>query len=197
MPRMSREELEDIVNKGFRKVGLTAGAGLAQNIARMSQGLPHFTHLLALHSANNTVANGRKRVQGDDLHAALSIAIDDAQESVKHAYRAATASARRQNLYKHVLLACAMAPVDDLGYFQPVDVREPMSDIMKKKYDIPAFIRHLNELSDEKRGKALQKIGTPRKERFRFSNPLLKSHVFLRGIHDRMVPSDALEPFDN
>ena len=95
-----------------------------------------------------------------------------AQESVVSAYHRATFSTR-ETLYRQVLLACALAPGDDLGYFASGDVRRPLSAIMGRPYDIPAFSQHLNELSEGSRGPVLQKAGTSRKFRFRFINPLL------------------------
>ena len=63
------------------------------------------------------------------------------------AYHSATFSTR-ETLYRQVLLACALAPGDDLRYFASADVRAPLSMIMGRPYDIPAFSQHLNELSD-------------------------------------------------
>lgn len=73
-------------------------------------------------------------------------------------------------------LACALAKVDELGYFYPAAVRDPLTKIMGKPYDIPAFIGHLNALSDIGRGKVLQRAGEKRRQRYRFADPLLKPY---------------------
>src|SRR2546422_2375002 len=39
-------------------------------------------------------------------------------QSIRSVYHTATRSPRRENLYAKVLLACALAPTDDLGYFR-------------------------------------------------------------------------------
>jgi hypothetical protein len=93
-----------------------------------------------------------------------------------------------------VLLACALAHGDDLGYFASGDVRAPLSEIIGRPYEIPAFSQHLNELSDPEgtRGLILQKAGTSRKFRFRFINPLLQPYVVLRGLADKMITMDQV-----
>ena len=54
-------------------------------------------------------------------------------------------SPRKDNLYAKVLLACALAPVDEMGYFGASDVREPLSEMMGKQYEIASFVRHLSD----------------------------------------------------
>jgi hypothetical protein len=68
-----------------------------------------------------------------------------------------------------------------MGYFAAQDVRIPMQIITGKTYEIPSFSQHLNEFSEAKRGPILKKIGTPRRFRFRFMNPLLQPFVVMQG----------------
>jgi len=75
-----------------------------------------------------------------------------------------------------------MTPKDELGYFSSSDVREPISKIMKKPYDIPAFSQHLNEFCTPERDNILRRTGYPRRYRFRFTNPLMEPYVVMRGI---------------
>ena len=91
-----------------------------------------------------------------------------------------------------MLLSCALAPIDDLGYFAAADVREPLRKITGKKYDIPSFAQHLNEFSDRKRGRILRKIGERRLYRYRFSDPLMQPFVIMQGVVDDMIHE---EPF--
>ena len=47
MPRMSREELNEIIRKGFFYATMTIAKEAAEEIISLSNGLPHFTHLLS------------------------------------------------------------------------------------------------------------------------------------------------------
>src|SRR6185369_11747547 len=102
--------------------------------------------------------------------------VTNQQQSVVNAYEKATHSPR-ENLYRQVLLACALAETNELGYFSAVDVREPMRKITHKEYEIPAFSQHLNDFCEDYRGPILQKIGQKRRFRFRFTNPLVEQFV--------------------
>lgn len=54
---------------------------------------------------------------------AIKQAIEDAQLSIRTAYHVAVRSARKDNLFADVLLSCALAEADELGYW-----RESISD---------------------------------------------------------------------
>jgi len=77
-----------------------------------------------------------------------------------------------------------------LGYFSAAGVAEPLSIIMKKKYDIPSFVRHLNEFATEKRGPILKKAGERRRYRFRFINPLMQPFIIIHGISTGLLSED-------
>jgi Cdc6-like AAA superfamily ATPase len=188
MPRMSTRELSEIVNR-VKAIGMEADREARQEITHLSQGLPHYTHGLSQSAAVAAVDRGSRLITPADVQAGVRIMIKrQAQESVTSAYHRATFSTR-ETLYKEVLLACALAPADDLGYFASSDVRIPLSKIMGRRYEIPAFSQHLKELSEVggARGHVLQRAGTSRKFRFRFINPLLQPYIVLRGIDDGLI----------
>jgi hypothetical protein len=117
--------------------------------------------------------------------------VEQAQQSIVSGYVQATTS-RRGNLYSQVLTACALAEKDALGYFASSDVRDPMSGIMGKHYDIPAFSQHLNDFCENDRGPILEKSGYPRRYRFRFCNPLMEPYVIMSGISKGLITKDIL-----
>jgi Cdc6-like AAA superfamily ATPase len=194
MPRMSLEELSEIVNR-VRTIEMDVDRDARRYVTHLSQGLPHYTHSLSQAAAIAAIDRGSRHITMTDVGAAIRTTIQRrAQETVVSAYHKATFSTR-ETLYRQVLLACALAPGDDLGYFASADVRDPLSSIMGRPYDIPAFSQHLNELSDPTgdRGPVLHKAGTSRKFRFRFINPLLQPYVLLRGVDDGMISVDQVK----
>ncbi len=195
LPRMSREELNEIVNKGLQTIPMTITADALEYISSLSQGLPHYMHLLAQRSAYKAVDSGREEIQKDDVNEAIKDALSKVQQSILSLYHRATMSAR-DTLYSQVLLACALSKVDALGYFAAADVREPMSQIMGKRYDIPAFSRHLNDFCEQTRGPILQKIGTRRKFRFRFLNPLMQPYVIMQGLSSHLIDETLISKYE-
>ena len=182
MPRMSRDELVEILDNGLEGLGMSMQPRAKIRIAELSEGLPFYTHLLGLHACQRAVANDEHQVRSAHVDDAIALAVQKAQHSIKSDYQRATRSTRRESLFEEVLLACALAPKDDLGYFTASGVREPMSVIQGKPYGIPAFARHLNAFTESSRGPVLQKVGEPRRFFYRFANPLLQPFVILNGI---------------
>jgi Cdc6-like AAA superfamily ATPase len=183
MPRMSPDELLEIIDKGLdaNQADMTIDSAVKGHIAYLSQGLPNYTHQLAKYAALNAIADDRTDIGETDLTAAIREVVDKQQQTIKSTYHAATSSAR-DNLFKEVLLACALAPIDELGYFNAGAVREPMKKVTGHSYDIPAFSQHLNDFCGESRGCILEKKGEQRRFRFRFSNPMMQPYVILKGI---------------
>lgn len=191
MPRMSPPELEQIIDKGLKPAGMVIEPAAKSRIVALSQGLPHYTHLLALSAAQRAAIADRLEVTVPDVRTAIDSALANAQQSIVGGYHRATASPR-ENLYPQVLLACALAQPDNLGYFAAVDVRSPLSAIMKKPYDIPAFSQHLNAFCEGTRGPVLQRTGTARRYRFRFVNPLMQPYVVMDGIKKGLITDEGL-----
>lgn len=187
VPRMSRQELAEIIDQGLEQLGMTIEPESSERITLLSRGLPHYTHLLALHSARNALDDESLEIRAPHTAAAISQGLEDAQQSVKSTYHRAVSSPRKDSLYVQVLLACALAKTDERGFFAPADVRAPLSKIMGKRYDIPRFMRHLNEFSQEQRGRVLERSGAPRKYRYRFSNPLMQPFVTLHGFANGLL----------
>jgi len=47
--------------------------------------------------------------------------------------------AKPDNLLRHVLTACALAKVDESGYFRPAAIKEPLSGILGRQVEIANF----------------------------------------------------------
>lgn len=193
MPRMNLDELTEIIDKGTERLSLNIGSGPRVRIGRLSEGLPHYTHLLALYAAQRAITDDRNEILDADVDSAIEISVEKVQHSIQSAYRHAIRSARTPNRFAEVLLACALASKDDLGYFTAGSVRAPMSRIMKKNYEIAGFARHLDEFTKIERGSVLIKSGQPRNYFYRFQNPILQPYVILNGIASQMISEEMLE----
>jgi Cdc6-like AAA superfamily ATPase len=191
MPRMSVMELAEIVTRGLASVDMTIEQSALRRITALSQGLPHYTHLLAQQAAVVSVLSEQTTVDNRCVDEAITASLHRAQESIASLYYKATYSAR-ENLYKQVLLACARARADDRGFFSASTVRESLSDVLGRRVEIPQFAMHLNAFSSD-RGPVLRKEGSQRKFRYRFVNPLLQPYVIMRGVVDGLITSAALD----
>jgi Cdc6-like AAA superfamily ATPase len=193
MPRMSASELHEILDRGVSKLGMRIADDAKKSISLLSQGLPHYTHLLGLHAAREALNFDSKHIGLEQVRSAIKRAVLDAQQSLQSDYRKATISQHKDSIYPQVLLACALAGTDEFGYFAAADVRGPLSEIMRRRYEIPSFAKHLNDFCQSPHGNVLTKTGIKRKFRYRFTNPLIQPFVIMKGLADGRIDEAALK----
>ena len=97
MPRMSSEELADILNRGLVQVGMDIADSARYLITFLSQGLPHYTHLLGLISARISLGEGRLEITEADVAHSVQLAVHQVQQSIMASYTSATHSSRKDN----------------------------------------------------------------------------------------------------
>jgi len=190
MPRMSRAELQEILDKGSNQAGLSIDGDAADRITSLSEGLPHYTHLLALHAGQRAVQEDRDRINLGDVDAAIPVAVS--KHTIQSDYLRATRSPRADNLFPQVLLACALAPKNQLGYFTAGAIRDALEVVAGRRLDIPAFARHLKQFLEPERGSVLHREGEPRRYFYRFSDPIMQPYVILNGLAEGLITSAQL-----
>jgi Cdc6-like AAA superfamily ATPase len=193
MPRMSSDEIRQIVKTGLDKLGMTIKPDALQRIVVLSQGLPHYTHLIGLYSARAALDEKTLEITEEIVGQAIEKAVGGAQQSISSAWHQAIRSQRKDSLFSDVLLACALAETDQQNTFAAQDVRVPMREITGKPYAITSFAQNLNDFCDEKRGPILQRTGPARKYRYRFVNPLMQPFVIMQGFKGNKITKTLLD----
>lgn len=191
MPRLLSSELRQIVLRALRTHEMEIQESALAKIVALSQGLPHYTHLVGQYAAINAVLAERRVVLPEDVLEAVKRAISKTQQSTQALYLEAVSSAQK-TLFAEVICACALAKRDELGYFSPADVRGPLGDILGRKVEMGNFVRHLNALTEDSRGPLLDVKGLSRRFRYRFTNPLMQPFVVMKGIADGLIDSNKI-----
>lgn len=192
MPRMQQNELVEIIVKATQELGVTCDEDATLRIVRISQGLPHYVHSIGLQAVRQALYRNRKNVVMTDVDNGITEALTHASQSLVDSYVKACSSPQKDSIYKQVLLACALAKTDELSCFTPASVRVPLKE-MGRPLEIPAFAAHLNKFAAQDRGAVLQKIGSSRRFRYRFMNPLLQPYVVMRGISERLISVEQVD----
>jgi Cdc6-like AAA superfamily ATPase len=193
MPRMSRQELHQVIEKGLDRLGMRIEEEANKSIAILTQGLPHYAHLIGLHSARAALEARTLTVSMPYVEHAIRQAVGDVQHSIRSAYSRAVSSNQSDNIFSHVLLACALARTDSLGYFTASDVCEPLTQVTGKPYETPGFHRHVKQFCTAQRASVLSAKGEARKRRYRFGNPLMQPYIIMQGLIDKRIDSKTLE----
>ncbi len=192
MPRMSRDELEEIVTRCLNRVGMRAEPSALHEISRISSGLPHYTHLLGLYAGLRAIDADELQVTSIHVMESLAEATENSHQTVKSAYVRATESSQRTAKYREVLTACAMARTNELGFFSVSDAREPLTMILHKPAHIEAFARHLHTFCSDDGGPVLRRILIKGHPQFRFINPLMQPYVLLKALSEQIITEDDL-----
>jgi Cdc6-like AAA superfamily ATPase len=193
MPRMTKDELRKILDQGFAVAQISASTPAKDLIVNLSEGLPHFVHLLGLEAGTSAVNDDRTTLNEADVESAIRQAI--ASHSVMSEYLRATQSPQSGHLFEEVLIACALTKKDSLGYFRAGDVAEPLSRVLGRPMAIPSYARHLNEFARDQRGNVLLKEGTPHNYIYRFRNPVIQPFAKLVGLSRGKVSQDILDQY--
>jgi hypothetical protein len=181
MPRMSQTEVDKIIDYGLAAVGMIIEPASREHIFKLSQGLPHYAHLLGMHSALAAAAEGRRNITIDDTYQALRKALKQARHGIAQAYERATASSRN-TLHGQVLLACALAKTDEHGYFTASDVATPLGTLMTRNCPVSLFSRHLNDFCEDRHGNVLHKVAIARGYKYKFGDAIMQPYVIMKGL---------------
>jgi hypothetical protein len=139
MPRMAVDERQEVLEKRLGQLGMAIWGDGRWKIINLSKGLPAYVHALGKFAVFSALGEGRINVTEADVDSAINQVLQSSQQTLKDAYEAATRSNQARAQFRHVLTACALARVDDAGYFMPASVREPLANILKRPVEIANF----------------------------------------------------------
>jgi Cdc6-like AAA superfamily ATPase len=192
MPRMSKDELNEILDSRYRKAGMKIAGDARWKIVTLSRGLPEYVHALGKAAALRAIGGHRLTITEHDVNPAITDLIVQSDQSTSSAYRTATGSNNKNALYRQVLLACALADADDEGKFAAKDVVKPLSGILGKKISFENFQSHLTAFASDERGRILDRLGKKNAFRYRFREPKMQPYVIMQGVASGAVRNEAL-----
>ena len=184
---MALHELAQIIQKGCQYSGLEFEEGLDTEIAKLSQGYPHYTHLLGLWAGRKVFEQSRTQLTMTDLNNAIPDVLQNAEGGLQEQYERAVDSAKKTALFKQVLLACALANKDSLGRFAVGALQEPLKLITGQNYTTGAYQAHLGKFCEKERGMILERSGQPKSYRWQFLNPQLIPYIALQGVNQKLI----------
>ena len=192
MPRMEPEETRDIIEGRVRRLGMTIHGDAKWKAINLTKGLPAFAHGLGKGAALSAIQKRRLDITEADVDKAIDDILNSSQNTLKADYELATHSNQERARFRQILMACALAQSDEIGYFTPRQVEEPLSAILKRPTTIEYFNDNLKAFTEERRGKVLYRQGIARVYRYRFRNPAMQPYVIMKGIKDNFLDGNAM-----
>ncbi len=180
MPRMSNDELHEIISNGINKLQLELDKNIANMIVEYSSGFPHYTHLLCKFTAQTTINNDEVMITKNHFDYAVKASIENANQSLRNAYQKATISSKGKTQFEDVIMACAIAKTDEYQSFSSNDVVEKFNKITNRNVSRESINYNLGMLCKSERGSILEKIGSSKNIRYKFKNPLMLAFIKLK-----------------
>ncbi|NUT91319.1 MAG: ATP-binding protein [Saccharothrix sp.] len=160
--RMSTDELSAIVRAGADALRLRFKEDVVAEIARVSAGFPHFTHLLALKCAERAIRERATVITLDSLPAAMATAVDDAESTLQTQYARSIRSS--STTFRDVLIAAASLDEDEFT----------VSQLRTRLPDGPNPARALSKLSSPAGATILRHLT---RGVYRFTDPRMRSYI--------------------
>lgn len=192
MPRMHQDEMRDVLEGRLRTLGMSIEGDAKWKIINLTKGLPAFAHGMGKEAALAAIRRKSLKVSEADVDASIDRIVDSNQNTLKTDYQRATHSNQARAKYKEILTACAQAQSNEIGYFTPKQVEEPLSAILGRKVTVEFFNRNLKEFTEDRRGKVLHRHGDPRIFRYRFENPAMQPFIIMKGVRDGLLDQEAM-----
>ena len=191
LERMKAPELNEVLDKRLRLTPLEIDPDARWTIVTLSRGMPYYVQMLGKYSAASAIHRRKLKIATQDTEAAMDRLIEDSGQSFQDDYKEAVQSNQSDNLFKEVLLSCALAQTDESGFFTPTNVIEPLNSILHERKRHAHFDRHLREFISERRGQILIRRGDERQYRFRFNDPMMQPYIIIKGIREGMIDEET------
>ncbi len=179
LPRMSKEELGEIIDFGFKEIGIRIEHGVRKKIIEFSSGFPHYTHLLSKFVAQIAVNQKAKMAAHEHFDEAVKIAITNSQQQIRGDYQKAIISSKETAHFENVLFALAHCNVDDYDSSTANEIVSKFNEITGLSFSRESLTYHLGVLCKAERGEVLLKVGTSKNIKYKFRSPLFKNFVKL------------------
>ena len=180
LKKMSDSELREILNNGEEKLNISFTEGAKRWIVKVSSGYPHFTHLLALKSAEQAIGEDRATISIHHIVDATHEAAGDSEGTLKAKYNHATRSSNTDE-FKKILLAAAACSTEELTAKQ---LRQEYKTLWVTEINQGWLNNYLQKIVSEDETNILRRVA---KGVYKFTDPRMSSYI-------KLVNLDMLSP---
>ena len=167
---MRNDELKLIITSGHKKLNLAFSNTAIDKIVSVSSGYAHFTHLLALKSAEDAIFDERETINVSHVATATRRAVEDAEGTLKLAYDNAVRS-HGTNEYKRILLAASLCRAEEIV---AANLRSMYQKLWNEEINQGSLNNYFKRLVSEDNTAILRRIA---KGVYRFNDPRMPSFV--------------------
>jgi Cdc6-like AAA superfamily ATPase len=193
MPRMSDDELKEIIDNGLRKLDLEIIDNVKDKIIEYSSGFPHYTHAICKSAASYAINSESNTVSITHFTYAVKRAIHSTSQSLRNSYQKAIINSKGPSHFEEVLSACSSASLDDYDCFTNSGALEHFKGKKKTNSSMTTtdFRYYLDALCKEEKGPILEKVGQGSNLRYKFKNPIMRAFIRLK-VYDKRIEDNKV-----
>lgn len=196
MPRMSDEELAQIIDNGLKKLELEIIQNVKEKIIEYSSGFPHYTHAICKNAAWYAINSNSTTVSIDHFTYAVKKSIQTTSQSLRNSYQKSIITSKGPSHFEEVLAACALADLDEYNCFTNSGTLAHFKGKKKKGQSSMSTVDlryYLEALCKEEKGRILEKVGQGSNIRYKFINPMMRAFIRLK-IYDKRIEANRSMP---
>ncbi|MBS4700613.1 ATP-binding protein [Aeromonas rivipollensis] len=175
LPKMSASEIDEIILSGADKIGLEFTPKAIARIRSISSGYAHFTHLLALKSAEVAITNDRKKIDVPHIKDATDDAMGDAEGTLRTKYNEVVRSSNTKE-FVNILISASMINKDE---FTASELRHAYMKIYGQEKNQGWFNNFLKKIVSDDKETILKRLA---KGVYKFYDPRMPSFIKLANL---------------
>ncbi|WP_355661191.1 ATP-binding protein [Halomonas salifodinae] len=184
LQRMSDDALRKIILNGMKKLNLVIDDDAVEKIINISAGFPHFTHLICLKCAENTLISHKKHISEKNLSHSLEASVEEAEGALRRAFDTTLRNLTKPQEYRLLLLAAAHCKTPD---FRINEVNQKLDKILGINIDPKLLSRRLGTLTKGEENAILCK---PARGVFQFTDPRMPCFIKMALNGERTQPRE-------
>lgn len=181
LKKLSDIEVQEIIQNGSKKVGLTFAPSAIKKVVNVSAGYAHFTHLLCLKAAEQAISDGRKDISLGHIRNATDDACGDAEGVLRTTYNEVVRSSHTEE-FKKILIAASFIQDDE---FSASTLREAYFLLWKNKITQGWLNNYLQKIVSDTSTSILRRLA---KGVYKFNDPRMPSFIRLANLS--LLPED-------
>ncbi|KFF71332.1 ATP-binding protein [Pectobacterium brasiliense] len=175
LERVNKQDIIKILDEGESKLGISFEQSVKENVVKISNGFPYFTHLLGLKCAEIALSKGKTKIDSEIFKEAVESAVKSSEGSLIRNYELAIKSSRNKR-YNKILLAAAKI---NSSSFTTKEWIEKIAAETGTTYNNQSMSNFIGRLMKEEKGGIIEKVtyGV-----YRIKDPRMASFIIMNEV---------------
>ncbi|WP_197053296.1 AAA family ATPase [Litchfieldella xinjiangensis] len=171
LKRMSDSALRKMILNGMKRLDIIPNDAVVEKIINISAGFPHFTHLICLKCAENSLVSRNRHINEKSLASALEASVEESEGALRRLFDTTLRYLAKPQEYRLLLLGAAYCRTPD---FRISELKNKLEDTLNVSVDPKLLSRRLGTLT---KGEGKTILCRPARGVFQFTDPRMPCFI--------------------